>query len=272
MRHIRVIHRLRTLLALLVFAAMVAAGGGLYWANQTGLPDSWRGEIEKALESKGLYADIGQLRYWPLQGVEADEVKVYADASRQRVVAHASEVIFGLDRTKLARGSVRVERLDLRGGTLTLPIDPDDPNTKVLEVKNASGRVLMPGGRRLEILDARGEVSGVRLEFEALLLGYRQRLSPPPQDPNAELQRRRLLSQVIGLLEPWRFEEGKPPVIRMRVEGDLDDQKSVRADVYLSSGALERGDIHISRVEARGEMRGRLLVLDSLDLEDGAVA
>ncbi|WP_367874625.1 AsmA-like C-terminal region-containing protein [Luteolibacter sp. Populi] len=268
MRHIRLIHKLRTLLALLVFAALLAAGGGLWWANRTGLPESWRGEIEKALAAQGLHADIGQLRYWPLQGIEADEVKVYSDATHSRVIARASEVIVDVDRTKLARGKVRVERLDLKGGSLTLPVDPDDPDSKMLEVKNAAGRVLMPGGRRLEILGARGEVSGIRLEFEALLLGYRQRLSDKPEDKDAELQRRRLLSRVIGLLEPWRFEEGKPPLIRMRVEGDLDDPKSVRADVFLKSGALERGGIRISRVEARGEVRGRLLVLDSLDLDD----
>lgn len=269
MKHIRLIHRLRTFLALLVFAAVLAAGGGLWWANQTGLPDSWRGEIEKALAAQGLHADIGQLRYWPLQGIEADQVKVYTDATRQRVLARASEVILDVDRTKLARGKVRVERLDLKGGSLSLPVDPDDPQSKVLEVKNASGRVLMPGGRRLEILGAQGEVSGIRLEFEAVVLGYRQRLSPQPHDKEAEIYRRRLLSRVIGLLEPWTFEEGKPPSIRLRVEGDLDDPKSVRADVSLKSGALERGGIRISRIDARGEVRGRLLVLDSLDVEDG---
>lgn len=269
MKHIRLIHRLRTFFALLVFAAVLAAGGGLWWANRTGLPDSWRSEVEKALAAQGLHADIGQLRYWPLQGIEADQVRIYTDATRQKVLANASEVIVDVDRTKLARGKVRVERLDLKGGSLSLMVDPDDPKSKVLEVKNASGRVLMPGGRRLEILGARGEVSGIRLEFEAVVMGYRQRISPQPHDKEAELYRRRLLSRVIGLLETWTFEEGKPPSIRMRMGGDLDDPKSVRADVSLTSGALERGGIRISRLDARGEVRGRLLVLDSLEVEDG---
>jgi hypothetical protein len=271
-RHLRIIHKLRTLLALLVFAALLAAGGGLWWANRTGLPDGWRAQIENALAAQGLHADIGRLRYWPLQGIEADEVKVYADATRSQVIAKANEVIVDVDRTKLARGNVRVERLDLRGGSLTLPVDPDDPRSMVLEVKNASGRVLMPGGRRLEVKNARGEVSGVMLELEGLVLGYKQRITQTPEDLEAQLYRRRLLSRVIGLLEPWAFEEGKPPVIRMRVEGDLDDPKSVRADLHLASGAMSRGNLSISRIEARGEMRGRLLVLESLEIEDGGGA
>ncbi len=273
MRHIRIIHKLRSFLAFLAFIGVLTAGGALWWANQTGLPGPWRGEIEKALAAHGLHADIEGLRYWPLQGVEADEVTVYADATRQRVVARASEVMVDIDRTKLARGEVRVERLDLKGGSLSLPADPNDPESKVLEVKNASGRVLMPGGRRLEILDAQGEVGGIRLEFEALLLGYRQRLSAKDsENEEARLQRQRLLSKVIELLEPWKFDPASPPVIRIRVEGDLDDPKTVRADLHLKSTGLERGGITLSRLEAKGEMRGRLLVMESLDVEDGGGA
>jgi hypothetical protein len=270
MRRLRIIHKLRTLVALLTFCAVVAAGGGLWWANRTGLPDSWRGKIEMALAAQGLHADIAGLRYWPLQGVEADEVTVYADATRQRVVARVKEVMVDIDRTKLARGEVRVERLDLEGGSLTLPVDPEDPESKVLEVKNASGRVLMPGGRRLEVLEAQGEVGGIRLEFEALVLGYRQRLSVKEEEAEqAQLHRRKLLAQVIGLLEPWKFDPATPPVIRIRVEGDLDDPKTVRADLFLQSDGLQRGGIRIGKLEAKGEMRGRLLVLESLRVEDG---
>jgi hypothetical protein len=268
-RHIRIIHKVRTLLALLVFAGILAAGGTLWWVNQTGLPDSWRAEIEKALAKQGLHADIAGLRYWPLQGVEADEVTVYGDETRQRVLARVREVMVDVDRTKLARGEVRVERLDLKGGSLSLPADPDDPQSKVLEVKNASGRVLMPGGRRFEIRGAEGEVSGIRLELEALILGYRQRPTGQEfENEQARAYRRKQLTRVIELLEPWQFDPAAPPVIRLRVEGDMEDPKTVRADVFLESGPLEHGGVAFKKIEARGEMRGRLLVMESLHLED----
>jgi hypothetical protein len=272
-RRLRIIHKLRTWLALAGFAGAVAAGTSLWWANRTGLPEGWRAEIEKALAAQGLHADIAGLRYWPLQGVEADEVTVYADESRRRVVARVREVIVDIDRTKLARGEVRVERLDLKDGSLTLPVDPEDPDSKVLDVKKVSGRVLMPGGRRLEVRDATGMVNGIRLEFDALLLGYRQRPGgPQPETEEARNFRRRQLARVLDLLEPWKFDPAAPPLLRSRIEGDLDDPKSVRADVFLSSGPLEHGDVKLTRVEAKGEMRGRLLVLESLDVEDEAGA
>lgn len=269
MRRLRIIHRLRTLAALLGFCALLAVVGGLWWANQTGLPDSWRTEIEKALAAQGLHADIAGLRYRPLRGIEADEVTVYADESRRRVVAQVNEVVVVVDRTKLARGEVRVGRLDLRGGSLRLPLDPDDPDSKVLDVRHASGRVLMPGGRRLEVLDARGEVGGIRLEFEALVLGYRPRADRSDQaGEEARLYRRQLLARVIEMLEPWRFDRAAPPVIQIRVEGDLDDARSVRADLALKGENLEHGGVALERIAARGEMRGRLLVLESLEIED----
>lgn len=269
MRRLRIIHKVRTLVALLAFTGVLAAGGALWWANQTGLPDSWRTGIEQALAAQGLHADIAGLRYWPLQGVEADEVTIYNDASRTRVLARAREVLVDVDRTKLARGEVRVERLDLKGGSLSLPVDPDDPQSKVLEVKNASGRVLMPGGRRFEVREAVGEVSGIRLEFEALILGYRQRMTGQPFEiEQARAYRRKQLTRIIELLEPWQFDAVAPPVIRVRVEGDLDDPKTVRVDVQLKSGPLEHGGVAVKNVEAKGEMRGRLLVLESLRVED----
>ncbi len=200
MRRIRIIHKVRTLVALLGFAGVLAAGGSLWWANRTGLPDSWRAEIEKAMAVRGLHADIQGLRYWPFQGVQADEVVIYGDETHQRVLARVKEVVMDIDRTKLARGEVRVERLDLKGGSLSLSADPTDPQSKVLEVKNASGRLLMPGGRRFEVIDAKGEVSGIQLEFEALILGYRQR--PPGtafEHEQARAYRRKQLTRIIEL-------------------------------------------------------------------------
>jgi hypothetical protein len=268
-RSIRIIHKLRTALALLVFTGVVAALAGLWWANQTGLPDSWRGEIEKALAAQGVHTEIASLRYRPLRGVEATEVTVFSDATHARVIAHVQKVVIGVDRSKLARGQVRVEKLELSGGGLTLPIDPDDPKSKVLEVANASGLLLMPGGRRVEIRNVKGSVEGVRLEFDALLLGNRQRLAQMEvETEEARKARRKMMLRALELLEPWHFSPGEPPLLRVRVEGDLDDPRSVRADVSLQAKNFERDDLRFSKLAAKGELRGSLLVVDSLELGD----
>src|SRR5690606_17193352 len=147
--------------------------------------------------------------------------------------AHAQTIFIKADRTKLARGKVRIESLELSGGGLSLPVDPDDPDSKTLRIANAGGRLLMPGGRRLELRGARGQVGGIRLEMDAMLLGYRPRMVQMPETEEARLYRRRLLSKVVELLEPWHFPGENAPIVRARVEGDLDDPRTLRADVAL---------------------------------------
>ena len=115
LKRIRIIHRLRVAMALLGFLVLVALLGGLWWANHTGLPDSWRSKIEKAMAQQGIHAEVASLRYRPLRGIEAGEVVIYADATHTRVVARLHELLLDVDRTKLSRGEVKIDRLDLAG-------------------------------------------------------------------------------------------------------------------------------------------------------------
>ncbi len=268
MRSIRIIHKVRTAFALLGFAALLAGAGALWWANETGLPDAWRAKVEEALAAQGLHAEIESLRYYPLRGIEARAVTVYSDQSRQRRLAHVQEIFIKTDRTKLARGIVRVEHLELSGGGLSLPVDPDNADSKVLRIDQAAGRLLMPGGRRLELRGAHGRVGGIRVEADALLLGYRPRMTQMPETEEARLYRRKLLARVIEGLEPWHFDGKAAPVVRLRVEGDLDDPRSLRAELAVEGRDLEYGSIFLKRLEAKGELRGRMLVLESLEMED----
>lgn len=268
MRHIRIIHRVRMMLAILAFALLVAGGGGLWWANESGLPEQWRAKIEEALSTQGLHMEIESVRYFPFRGIEAREVTVFSGPERDRRLAHAQTIFIKADRTKLARGKVRIESLELSGGGLSLPVDPDDPDSKTLRIANAGGRLLMPGGRRLELRGARGQVGGIRLEMDAMLLGYRPRMVQMPETEEARLYRRRLLSKVVELLEPWHFPGENAPIVRARVEGDLDDPRTLRADVALEGKDLDHGTLRINRLSAKGELRGRMLVLESFDVED----
>lgn len=256
------------ILAILAFAGLLAGGAGLWWANETGLPDNWRTRIEEALAAQGLHTEIESVRYFPLRGIEAREVTVYSGPERERRLAHAQTIFIKVDRTKLARGIVRVEYIELSGGGLSLPVDPDDPNSKTLRIAQAGGRLLMPGGRRLELRGARGQVGGIRLEMDAMLLGYRPRMVQMPETEEARLYRRRLLAKVVEILEPWHFGGGSSPVVRLRVEGDLDDPRTMRADLAVEGRDLDHGNFRVSRLAAEGELRGRMLVLESLELED----
>ena len=106
MYHLHLTRNLRSLAFLLVAAALVTACGVLWWANRTGLPDSWRTVIEREISKKGVYVKIGRLSYLPLRGVIASKVRVFSDPAYRHDVSRLESVLLDFDKPKLARGIV----------------------------------------------------------------------------------------------------------------------------------------------------------------------
>ncbi len=271
MKRIRIIHRLRVALALVGFSALVGAAGTLWWANHTGLPDSWRGGIEDALAANGLHAEVASLRYLPMRGIEAGEIEIYADASRRRVIGRLDHLILDVDRTRLSRGDFKIERIDLSGARVTLAVDPSDPESKTLEITDARGRMEFSGPRQLEISRASGMVGGVRLDARALLKLYRPDSTGTLEDmERARAERRRILLAIIEALDRFELDATAPPSLRIDVRGDLEEYGSLRADVSLRAANLKSHDLEIRRLDIDGELRGRTLVLHQTAIDTPA--
>lgn len=267
-RHIRIIHRVRVALALVAFSAVVAVAGVLWWANHTGLPDAWLGEIEKTLAGGGVHAEIDSLRYLPLRGIEARDVVVYTDASRKRVVARLDQLILDIDRTKLSRGDFKIERIDLSGATVTLAVDPEDPESKALEIVDARARIEFSGVRQLEISNASGNVGGLRLEGRALMQLYDPNSTGTLEDmERSRAERRRILIRTIETLESLALESAAPPTLRIDARGDLEEYGSTRTSLAFRAANMTSRGVEIRRLDMDGELRGGTLVVNRIDLE-----
>ena len=266
-KRIRIIHRLRVTMALVGFLALVGAIGGLWWANHTGLPDSWRTKIEQALANQGIHADVASLRYRPLRGIEAGEVVVYTDENHSRVVARLHELVLDIDRSRLSRGEVKIDRLDLAGARVSLAADPEIPDSETLEILDAQGRILISDGRQLEIQKASGMIGGVRLEFDGVLAMYHPRPTPSEEDiAYARAQRRKLLTSVIDALEKWGPESNSPPVVRIKASGDLEVPSSLRASLEVQGVGMKSHSLEINHLDLRAEVRGSAIVLNQADI------
>ncbi|MEI7929155.1 MAG: hypothetical protein WCH40_11445, partial [Verrucomicrobiales bacterium] len=193
MTRFRLFQNLRTAIMLLTATVVIALGAALWWANKTGLPDTWRAMIEGELEKQGLHVSIARLSYQPLRGVVAEEIRVYSDDFHQHQVSRMQRVVIELDKPRLARGEVKITRFELVDGRLALPVDPQDPKSEVLEATHVNAIISMPGGRLLEIRDARGEVEGIEVTLTARLLGYRPTMSAPDSDDPGGKSRMELL-------------------------------------------------------------------------------
>ena len=121
----RLFHHLRLLFIItlgLVFGTLV---GGIYYINQTGMNAQWRTKIAQELENIGIIADFENLRIDLTRGLVASGVRIYSDSTRQDTIAQLEHLVIDVDKTKLMRGKVRVNKVSLRKANISLPIDPN---------------------------------------------------------------------------------------------------------------------------------------------------
>jgi hypothetical protein len=267
MHHLHLTRNLRTLGFLLIMAAILAGGWLLWWANRTGLPESWRAGIEREISHHGLYVKIGALSYHPLRGVVASKVRAYSDPQCLHEISRLERVLLDFDKTKLARGSVRINKLVLRDAALSLPVNPDDPEAGMLEVTGARGTLLMPGGKRLEIRDARGRIAGIEVSLNARLIGYRKS-GNPAEDASNTNKRRQILSRILKQIEPWNFDANDPPRLAVFLEGNANDRSALSAKITLDARHLEKNHHRLEELHAEAEMTGDLFNLTALRARD----
>jgi len=267
-RRLHFFHNLRTVLALLMVAAVLTAAGLLGWANHVGLPDEWRARIEREIEKQGFHVSVESLSYVPLRGLIAKEIRVFSDASHQHTLSRLERVVIDFDNTKLARGEFKLKKLEIQDGRLDLPMDPDDPFSPVLEATNVNATFAMPGGRLLEIRDASGRIEGIDVAFDARLLGYRQVLGAPQAEDPTRKTRMDLIRRCLDTASNWTFDETERPKLALSLGGDLADRSTLHATFRLAARNVAKDGRALESVQATGELAGSLLTLTSFQAKD----
>lgn len=267
MYRLHLTRNLRSLAFVLTFLAAVVAVGGLWWANHTGLPESWRTAIEREVGKQGAFIKIGSLSYAPLRGVIATDVRFYSDEQHLHEISRLEHVILDFDKTRLARGIIHLNKLQLNHAGLLLQVDPNNPNSETLNITDADGTLFMPGERRLEIRDAHGKIAGIEVSINARLIGYQQDGKPQAEESTMG-QRREVLAHVINELEKWSFDKINPPKIEISIEGDVNVRSSITAKVTLAVKDMEKNGHRLDELHAEAAMAGDILTITSLRASD----
>jgi hypothetical protein len=267
MYHLHLTRNLRSLAFLLILAAVLAGLGGIWWVYRTGLPESWRSAIEEKAAKSGAFVRIGGLRYVLLQGIVATEVRIYSEPEKKREIARLERVIIDCDKTKLTRGEIQLNKIQLDHAQMTLPVDPKNPDSETLDITDASATVFMPGDRRLEVRDARGKIAGIDVALDARILWFLPTDSPPPDESHLA-KRRQLMEKILSELGKWQFDAQHPPAVQIRIEGDVNDFSTLTAKLGLQVKRIGKNDYVLDEVTAEAEMVGDLLTVSSLRATD----
>ena len=267
MYRLHLARNLRSFAFLLGIAAAVSMVVVLWWANRTGLPESWRTAIEREISRQGAHVKIGSLSLHPLRGVVASKIRVFSDPLFRHEISRLERVVLDFDKTRLARGNVHITKIELKDATLQLPVDPADPASELLEIRNANGTVLIPGGRRIEIRNASGRISGIDVSLSARLIGYQQE-GAGQQEPARTGERRKLIARIIAELRKWRFAPDTPPRLAFTLEGDANQPSSLTARLSLLAKGVEKNRHVIDEIAAEAELTGDLLSISSIHARD----
>lgn len=266
-RH-RLRRNLRTFIYLMVLAGLASAVGFVVWANQTGLPQSWRAGIEAELAKHGIHATIGSLRLHPIKGIVAKDVTLFADPARTREFCNLERLLVNVDRSKIARGDIQITRIELTDADIDLRVTPASGPAETLEIRNLSGSLAMPGGRLIELRNARARVAGFQVNLGARLLKFRPTGEPPPEEEDDHEGLLLATSLAIRELRNWRFAPDSPPTLRCFLEGDLSDWSTLLMRVAFTARSVEKNHHVIDEITAEGTVSPNLLSLTAVRASD----
>lgn len=266
----RLLHHLRLLLILIVGLVVGTIIGGIYYINQTGVNDHWRSKIAQELENIGIIADFESLRIEPTRGLVAGGVRIYADESRKEVLARLEHLVIDVDKTKLMRGDLRVNKVSLKKADISLPIDPDDPNGPRVVMNKLQGDLHLPDRNTIDARDVSGMVAGIRLELDARIWSEHLAGKQPQPLKEARVARIKLIARIIQEIQRWHWPEGKPPLLKLYLEGNVDNPDSARLNFTLTATELERGGVVLNGVKISGDYKNKVVTLDTIEIGDGA--
>jgi hypothetical protein len=267
----------RHLIPFAVLAAVTVGGVAVYHQGQRRL-DTWlRAKLAEELAKENLRADIGRMTLDPLRGLVARDCRLYGGPDQKLLLATFDRLRVEGDVSRLLQRQQFISSLELTDAALSLPLDPEDPQTGWLTLSGLTARILASGDR-FEVRQARGELEGIPVTVEGTLLKParmgRSRTRPPGEKREAlDLLRDRriwldsLRAQIRQL--DWRG-SSRPPRLELRLNGDLDRPSEMQLRARLRGADFRYRDYTVKEIDLVAEWsRGETLFREIL-LRDNA--
>lgn len=258
---------LRRLLFFFIVSFLLA--GGVY-VNTSSFRENWHGFVTRELARHGVYLDLEHLTLNPFGGLVARKVRVFNEAEKKHLVAAVDRLNLDVDFGQLLEGRVEIVALELLHASVALPVDPEQPELTVVEIKDLSARAFLEE-RQLDIRHAEGQLSdGLRLSISGVL-----ELPAPRQEPGNTNARDRMTvmrqhrTQIQRGLD-WlaRFNAPQVPTLSVKVSGALERPEELHAELRFEANGLRFEDYTWKELIAEAEYEGGFIDLKRLHLRD----
>lgn len=235
---------MRALIQRLLFLSLAsgALAGGAYLTTDA-FSAKWRAFVVEQLEERGVHLDFDGVSLNPLGGLVARNVRMFNDVERQHLVASVDRLNLDFDYGQLLNKKVEVESLELSHANVSLPIDPEKPDSTVVKLEDLNARVFLQGNL-LELKRAEGVLGGVKLSLSGTL-----KLAPPPKTKEEKEKAKKNAKKRLELIREHRmqiqstldwlaqFKFAQPPQLVVEVNGEVEKPGELQARLtFLAPG------------------------------------
>lgn len=273
--HLR--HQFKTIRLLLTIAFLIGAGWLAVFAYDRGFTSKWKNYIIKELEKHGIAAEIERLTIDPVNGLTARNVSFYDLTNRSHHMADISNISLDVDLGKLVDGKDFLRTIDLRRASLTLPVDPDEPEGESVKFRDLNARLHF-NGDQVEISRAEGDISGIRVNVHGTIdlpkkpQGTKEDIDKAKRERLRQIQeikkRRGALHQLVHFLELFKSSGSTKATMDIQVDGPLANIDAVEASMRLHATNLKCGTFEMETLKAELSLSQGLLSLQKFDLTD----
>lgn len=257
------------------FCVATAMLGGLLYAGTDSFSRQWRDFIVGQMAERGLHLDFEGLLLNPFGGLIARDVRVFTGADRQHVLASVDRLNLDFDYGKLMEKKFVVEGLELSHASVSLPVDDSAGGKTMIAVEDLSARAFLREGV-LEVRQAQGTLSGIRLSLTGLLTLPEKKVDEPPKPKVDSLSvahqmqvlnaHHRRIQRGLDWLQRFKFDVA--PQLRLEVNGALDRPLELSARLFFETRGLRYDTYVCQELVAEAEYNAGLIDLTRLYLKD----
>ena len=266
----RILHIFVRLFFLLVviFSVWVAV-----YAYNEGFTKKWRKLIMEEFEKRGIDAEIEKLTIDPFQGLVARNVKIYADEKNKPLLASIDNITLDIDPIKLLRKKQSLNSIEFRNADISIPINPEEPESKKLEIKDLRAKIIIPNDI-IEIKYFEGYVNGIRMNLMGSLLRSQQKPNEIINSSIAEeklnfiKEGRELIDRALNEITQLEFKKNNPPHIQIKFTSDIDRPSTTSAIAIINAKDVKRAGYKYESFYANAEYINSNINLKELRITD----
>jgi len=255
-------------LRLIIWLAGLVVVGAYAYLYFIGVPRPLCDRVIRELAGRGVAVTFHDIKLELPAILVAHDVTLGDMRTPDRPLVRAQRLGLDFDLTSLWRqGQAPVQALEVMDGTLSVPVDFDDPSSERIQADKVNGHIWLSENNVLEVKHLTAELCRLRFILEGQLrLAAPKRPSQPQAPPMSAEERERRAQQVRDILTELRsLKFDQPPVLTLRFDAATDDLAAFEASLKIDAPALAHPKLAVDDLTARLRYAERRLHLDRVE-------